>query len=209
MVIIMYLILTNDFLRGRRKIQIDIVLTFFLFALITASFFVAGWKFGLGSIAVAFIGAMLTGSMAARTASRLLALSGGQVPGSYVGLPPKPLQLISQELARNANGRFSDQILNKSNKSANPIEALIDYCDHQSEIQKIMRDHGITRSRLKELYWQLVINGAGDWVCGHWVAASSIAYPASLRYLLKRQDQNIWETVQNLTMHFERGFSLE
>jgi hypothetical protein len=50
---------------------------------------------------------------------------------------------------------------------------------------------------------------AGQWTCGHGVAASALAYPESLRYLLGRRSENIQETAFNLIMYFEQGSSLQ
>jgi hypothetical protein len=51
--------------------------------------------------------------------------------------------------------------------------------------------------------------GAGQWACGHWVAASALAYSDALRYLLMRRKENMQETAYNLIMYFERGAALE
>jgi hypothetical protein len=66
--------------------------------------------------------------------------------------------------------------------------------------------------------------GGGQWACGQWVAASSIAYPESLHYVLNQLDPNDsvftkgiskWQetdkvnTIYNLIMHFECGSPLK
>lgn len=88
-------------------------------------------------------------------------------------------------------------------------QALLDYCEGQRAIQELMAQHEITRNDLKELYRRLLVVGAGQWACGHWVAASAIAYPDALRYLLNHQDSDWEHTAFNLIMHFERGQPLE
>lgn len=102
--------------------------------------------------------------------------------------------------------------------------SLLDYCENQFEIKQIMRNFQISRDDLHELYNQLTAMGGGQWACGHWVAASSIAYPESLRYVLSRLDPNDsvfkegiskWlktdktKTIYNLIMHLECGSPLK
>ncbi len=70
-----FFIVLNGFLRGSKKAQIDAVLGFLITALIIISFYISGWKFGLLSIAVAFISAVITRPIAAWLASKLLATS--------------------------------------------------------------------------------------------------------------------------------------
>ncbi|GAF92439.1 unnamed protein product, partial [marine sediment metagenome] len=62
---------------------------------------------------------------------------------------------------------------------------------------------------LQELYHKLIAVGAGQWACGHWVAASALAFPESLRYVLNRRGENMQETTFNLIMHFKQGSALE
>ena len=64
-------------------------------------------------------------------------------------------------------------------------------------------------AKLQELFNKLIMAGAGQWTCGHWVPASALAYPESLRYLLSRREENIQETAFNLIMYFEQGSPLQ
>ena len=98
LVAVAFLTVLNGFLRGAKKAQLDAVFSLLLLGLVIASFIVAGWKLGLLAIVVTFIGALLTRPLAARVASRLLSASTGDSGGAYVGLPPKPLERIAQEL---------------------------------------------------------------------------------------------------------------
>ena len=53
--VVVFIEMLNSFLRGSKKDQIDIVVNILIFGLVMASFFVAGWKFGLIAIALRFI----------------------------------------------------------------------------------------------------------------------------------------------------------
>lgn len=238
--VVVFIEMLNSFLRGSRKDQIDIVVNILIFGLVIASFFVAGWRFGLIAIALRFIFAIATRPLAARTASKgLLKLKKDESrfwPSKghnckYIGLPPQPLSRISMQLGRNIDELGRINIRNEMKKlKKNPdgyiraMEALLDYCENQLEIKEIMNDLQISRENLRGLYGQLMAMGGGQWACGHWVAASSIAYPESLRYVLNQLDPNDsvftegiskWQetdkvnTIYNLIMHFECGSPLK
>jgi hypothetical protein len=207
--LVAFLVVLNGFLRGAKKAQIDTVLSLLLIGLTIIAFSVAGWKIGLLAIAIALISATVTRPIAARLASRLFAVSsdGG---GGYVGLPPRPLQKISQELGKPIDpNKLMEEILSGGDHKTSAENALLDYCEQQPTIQALLREFKISRQDLQELYHQLIMVGAGQWTCGHWVAASALAYPNSLRYLLKRRKENMQETAFNLIMYFERGAALE
>lgn len=240
--IVVFLEMLNSFLRGARKDQLNIVLYILMLCLIVASFIIARWRFGLLAIALRFIFAIVTRPLAARTASRMfLSMKKDEScywPSKghnckYIGLPPWPLSRISNEIGRNIDefGRINmkNEIkrLRKDPggyRNERATEALLDFCENQFEIKKIMLDFQISREDMRELYDQLVATGAGQWACGHWVAASSIAYPESLKYILTRinpgnsvhsEKTSKWletdktETVYNLIIHFECGCPLK
>lgn len=242
--VVVFIEMLNSFLRGSKKDQIDIIVNILIFGLVMASFFVAGWKFGLIAIALRFILAIVTRPLAARTASKgFLRLKKDEFrywPSKgrnykYIGLPPWPLSRISNELGRDIDefGRINIKNAIKKLKKdpagytdgyTHAMEVLLDYCENQLEIKEIMNDLQISRENLRGLYGQLMAMGGGQWACGHWVAASSIAYPESLRYVLSRLDPNDsvftegiskWQetdkvnTIYNLIMHFECGSPLK
>jgi len=240
--VVVFIEMLNSFLRGSKKDQMDIVVYILMFGLVVASFFVAGWKFGLIAIALRFIFAIVLRPFAARTASKgFLRLKKAEFPYwpskghncKYIGLPPWPLSRISKELRRNIDefGRVNMKNEIKSikkdpgsNRYWQAMESLLDYCENQPEIQKIMYEFRISREDLDELYGQLARMGACQWCCGHWIAASSIAYPESLWYLLSRikpsssslregfdrlQEKDKVDTVYNLIIYFECGSPLK
>gem|GEM_PF-1204343 len=210
LVFVAFLTMLNGFLRGAKKEQLDAVFGILLLGLIITSFFVAGWKFGLLAIAVSFISAFVTHSLAARVASRLLSLSTGGKSGGHIGLPPKTLRCISHELGHPIDlYKSANDFLRDGDRRSKALDALLDYCERQAAIQEIMQEFQLSRDDLRELYEQLVSAGAGQWACGHWVAASAVAYPEALRYALTRRGRNIMETAGSLIMYFEQGMPLQ
>lgn len=209
LVLVAFFIVLNGFLRGAKKVQIDAVLIVLLIGLTIIAFFVSGWKFALFAVAITFISATVARPIAARLASRLFAVSSGG-GGGYVGLPPARLQKISQELGKPFDpNKVMEALFSDDDSKTIAENALLDYCEQQPTIQALLREFEISRQDLHELYHQLAMVGAGQWASGHWVAASALAYPDSLRYLLMRRKEDIQETAYNLIMYFERGAPLE
>ena len=208
--VVAFLTVLNGFQRGAKKTQIDVALSLLLIGLVIAAFVVAGWKLGLLAIGITFLSAIVTRSIAARKASRFFSLptSGG---GGYVGLPPRRLQRISKQLGRpiNPNQLAKEMLISGSNHTAEALSALIDYCESQPGIQAVINEFQVSHDDLSELYYDLLRSGAGQWTCGHWVAASALAYPEPLRYLLARRRENSIETAFNVIMYFEQGSALQ
>lgn len=209
LVVIAFLIMLNGFLRGAMKTQIDAVLVLLCFGLVVAAFAVAGLMVCLLSIAILFLSAAITRPIAARVASMILGMAtGGR--GEFVGLPPESLQSISQNLGQPIDlNHPGGGALNVNGGGVDPLNALLDYCKSQPEIQNIMKEFQVSHEDLKELYYELIKVGAGQWTCGHYVAASALAYPKSLRYLLARKGYDISEIAFNIIMYFEKGSALE
>ena len=131
LVLVAFLVVLNAFIRGAKKAQIDAVLSLLLLGLVITAFFVAGWKLGLLAIVVAFLSAVVTRPIAARLASRLFATSSGS-GGGYVGLPPRPLQKISQELGKPIDpNKLMEEMFSSSDRKANAEKVLLDYCEQQ------------------------------------------------------------------------------
>lgn len=208
--LITFLVVLNGFFTSAKKAHIDAVLCLLLIGLINISFFIAGWKFGLIAIAIVFITSIITSPIAARLTSRLVALSSDS-RGVYVGLPSRRLQQISHELGKSfdTNNVMEEDIFSDGDRKTSAEKALLDYCEQQPTIQVLLREHNISRQDLQSLYHQLLMAGAGQWICGHWVAASALAYPESLRYMLTRKGENMQKTAFNLIMYFEKGTALE
>ena len=65
------------------------------------------------------------------------------------------------------------------------LEVLFHLCESDPDITTIMREHDATRETLKEVFTELLLDGAGQWAKGHFVAASALAYAPSLAYCLQ------------------------
>jgi hypothetical protein len=207
-----FLVVLNGFLRGSRKAQIDALLSVLLVSLLIIAFVAYGWKVGLIAISVTFFFALASRPLAARAAAKLFALPSG-ISGSFPGLPPRALARICGELAgggRDPNETIQDLLSGGGTQRQAAEDALFDYCEASGGVRQVMDEFGVSRATLKELYSTLLAAGAGQWAGGHWVAASTLAYPETLRYVLegRANGRNGRETAFSLIMHFERGTPL-
>lgn len=205
-----FLVMLNGFLRGARKPQIDAVLSIMLIGLLVVAFAAFGWQAGLLAMVLTFLYAGVGRPLAARAAARLLAL--GRAPsGPYVGLPGRELARVCQELGRERSSQeMVQEMTGASTRMSDARAALFDYCEGHPEVAQVMAEHGITCEALEELYGTLLAGGAGQWAGGHFVAASALAYPQSLQFLLQDQggDRSFAGKVDALIGHFERGAPL-
>ena len=119
-----FLVVLNGYLRGAKKTQIDVVLSLLLVGFVITAFLVADWKLGFLAIAIVFFSGIVTRPIAARLASRLFAVSteGGS---GYVGLPPRPLQKISQQLGQPIDpNKLMEEVLSDGDRRATAEDAL-------------------------------------------------------------------------------------
>jgi hypothetical protein len=205
-----FLVVLNGFLRGAKKHQIDAVLGIVLLGILLTAFVTFGWKAGLLAMVLAFVYGALGRPVAARVAARLMSLGGGR-SGTYLALPPRGLEGISRELGREVRPEdMMTELMASPNRHQQAENALLDYCLGQPAIQAVLEEFGANRDTLKNLYFTLCAAGAGQWAGGHWVAASALAYPHSLRFLLSNMQGGTshMEQAYALIMHFERGAPL-
>jgi len=205
-----FLVMLNDFLRGIRKYHIDAFLSIVLVGLLVTAFVVFGWKAGTAAIFLAFVYAAVSRPIAARAAARLHSLGGGPT-GTYDGLPGRTLGRISRELGCALSpGQLTHELLESPSRRDLARAALLDHCVADPALQPVMVEFGADRSTLDELYHTLCAAGAGQWAGGHFVAASAVAYPQTLRFLLGNYREGLSHSQQAiaLIMHFERGAPL-
>lgn len=202
--------------RGSKKPQAQTFLVILGLGLLGIAFLFGGWRLGLLAIAITWISTFITRPLAARFTSKLLSTVSGE-QGRYVGLPPKPLAEISKRLAESLSlyekPGVKDFILAGELEEV-ALNDLLDYCEQQPSVQDLLQEFNATRLDLKTFYERLIQARLGQWVCGHWVAASSLVYPESLRYLLLRaeliqEDKSLFQIAGDLLFHFERGSQLD
>ncbi len=88
------------------------------------------------------------------------------------------------------------------------LSGLLDLCESDPRLAPILQKYGATRATLEELYTMLLSSGAGQWVRGHFVAASALVFPATLDYLLRmrRDDLKDADSVQEVAFRLLQYF---
>lgn len=211
--LVAFVLMLNDFLRGVKKAYIDAFLVILLLAFLLTSFVLFGWKIALVSLALTFFYCAFSRPLAARLAVSLYATVNGCPSGGYLGLPPRALERISHELRRDLTvEQMVQEGLAGRDRHQRALGDLLDYCEADAAVRQVVGEFHTSRESLSALYSRLVTGGAGQWRGGHYVAASAIAYPHTLRYLLEHPTEDRYRLmgiVHKLVVHFERGVRLE
>lgn len=90
------------------------------------------------------------------------------------------------------------------------LEELLDFCETDDDLRKVMDDHSVDREDLQEIYKLLVANGAGQWERGYYVPVATLAQHYPLNFVLERyeEDDMPWGMVCVLLLeYFERDES--
>ncbi len=170
-----------------------------------------GWKAGFLAFLLTFLYGAVLRPLAVRLAAKLLALP-GEPSDHYIGFPPSALERISQGIIPSTSSEdMVNDLISGSERYKNAREALLNYCEASTEVLKILKEFKASRATLEELHSQLMLAGAGQWRGGHFVAASAIAYPQTLRYLLEHRTKRDMspEVAWKLLKYFESGATLE
>jgi len=212
-VAVVFLLSLNEFLRGAKKAQIDIILGLAWVGLLTVALVAFGWQASIIALLLSFVYGAVFRPVSVRLAAKLLSIGDDRPASRHVGLPPARLAAISRELGRDFNpDQAVQELLSGRNRREKAEEALLDYCEADRNIRDVMAQFNASRDTLREVYSGLLVSGAGQWAGGHYVAASAMAYPDTLRYVLSRPASGreaLLETAYRLIMHFERGAALE
>jgi ribosomal protein S14 len=182
-------------------------------ALLILAFVAFGWQASIIALLLSFVYGAVFRPVSVRLAAKLQSIGGDHPAGRHVGLPPGPLAAISRELGREFNPEQAMQeLFSGRGRREKAEEALLDYCEADGRIRDVMAQFNVSRDTLRGVYSRLLVAGAGQWAGGHYVAASAIAYPHTLRYVLSRPAEGreaLLEIAYRLIMHFERGAPLE
>jgi|AVFP01.1.fsa_nt_gi hypothetical protein len=127
------------------------------------------------------------------------------------------LKKVSKKLSKPLDTRDIFKIATQGNKKDKDLDELIDIAESDEYVKMVMNEYRADRQTLKDLYSKLTLVGAGQYAKGHYVAASCLVYPLTIKYLLEHFDGenfsiNGWDD-KNSTMHiayrlieyFEKG----
>jgi len=91
----------------------------------------------------------------------------------------------------NMGAGFMQSLGAASDPKATALSAYFDLCEADEGVKNVMNLEGITRSDLEKTYASLRAIGLGQWIKGHYVALSTIAYPEPLLYLVRSRKRNV------------------
>lgn len=100
----------------------------------------------------------------------------------------KRLQNVSRKLSEQLDINDIFSMVTQVNKEDEYLEELFDIAESDEYVKIVMNEYQASRQTLKILYKKLASYGAGQYAGGHYVAASSLVYPLTLRFLLKHFD---------------------
>jgi hypothetical protein len=132
----------NELLRVSKKQQIDVFLGFLLVGILVVMFAVYGWKSGLLAIGISLIVAMISRPLAAKAASKLLAIGTNKQKRS-TSLPSMTLGKISRQLAKPMKHETYEDLLSDEGRVAE--DALINYCEANLSLFEVMKNLGVSR----------------------------------------------------------------
>lgn len=102
------------------------------------------------------------------------------------------LKGLSKKLSVPVNTKDTQDILFYLDKKEKYLDELIELCLADEYIAMVMSQYNANGQTLKELYSLLCSAGAGQYAGGHFVAASSLAFPLTLRFLLEHYNDGIF-----------------
>jgi hypothetical protein len=102
-----------------------------------------------------------------------------------------------------------------SDAKGNALQDLLDLILGDPTLFSLLQRYDASREDLQEFYHALLVAGAGQWVCGHWVAASALCYGFTLEFVLaraaegraaRRTPREIWQDAAfTLVEYFAKG----
>jgi hypothetical protein len=91
-------------------------------------------------------------------------------------------------------------------EKTNAKEALFELVEPDPDLSRILGSHGASRKDLDDIYFKLIAAGAGQWADEHWVPASTLAFGATLDFVLRRRTDGDWMAVAfRMVEYFTNG----
>lgn len=71
------------------------------------------------------------------------------------------------------------------------LEKFLDLCINDEGVANVLSQYDMDRNDLKDIYWHLARNGFGQWINGHHVALSTIAYYEPLLFVVESRRREV------------------
>ena len=86
---------------------------------------------------------------------------------------------------------FAAILRSGASKRDRALEEFLDLCESDEGVKRVMEIEQLSRSDLEKLYSELLLNGLGQWVKGHYAALSTIAYVEPLLFTIHAKKQGV------------------
>ena len=124
----------------------------------------------------------------------------------------KKLQKLQKQIAprgRNVGDLVSDlkqSVTSGTSRKDQALEEFLDLCESDEGVSKVMRQYKLNREDLKQIYARLTTAGLGQYVKGHHVALSTIAYYEPLLFVVESERRGEdWMNVMGDLFSYWRG----
>lgn len=96
-------------------------------------------------------------------------------------------------------------------KNEKALNAFWDLCENDENISNIMIQYKKNRNYLQDTYSKLCAMGLGQWINGHFLALSTLAYPEPLKFVIESENRKIpyQNIVSALFDYWETNISLK
>lgn len=91
----------------------------------------------------------------------------------------------------NVVGGLVQSLSGQPDEKAAALAQFLDLCESDQGVKNVMELESLSRSDLEHIYMRLSAAGLGQWVKGHYVALSTIAYEEPLLYVVRAQKRNV------------------
>ncbi len=130
--------------------------------------------------------------------------------GNLIGSLRKSRRLKRISKVLGAETSFDDFIFGLGSEigpKGQALSELFDLCETDPELRRVLENYAADRKQLRTIYITLIANGAGQWVRGHYVAASAFAFVPTLEYVLGAhpEGESLPEMAFKLVDYFELG----
>jgi len=107
------------------------------------------------------------------------------------------LTKISKVLAENDIRKTLENFRNgvDDTSKGDALKELFEISQQEEGLRMLLGKYNIDFNKFVGLYTKLKLHGAGQWIKGHYVAASSLVYGGSLEYLLRNTENKNFDSV--------------
>ncbi len=106
----------------------------------------------------------------------------------------KKLQLMispPDQTIDNLSSNFMNNLKNGTDEKGEALEKFLDLCINDEGVATVLNEYDMDRNDLKNIYIQLIANGFGQWIKGHFVALSTIAYYEPLLFFVESTRRDV------------------